>query len=93
MRYTVEISDTTGFDIIGYEEFDALEDALHYINAILPYVDYYEYTAIVDAIDTETGEIMCQNEYAWFVTNTGSGLIANNLYEARTAYPIPQRRE
>jgi len=82
MRYTVEISDTTGFYILEREDFDDMDSVIHYLNSVLPYIDYYEYSAIVDAIDTETGEIMSTDEYCWFVTNCGSGLVSNRTYEA-----------
>lgn len=80
MMYVVQISDTTGFDVIGDRKFDNLDDVMHYLKSILPYVDYYEYTAWVDTIDDETGEILSQDEYAWCVTNCGSFICCDNKY-------------
>jgi len=82
MLYNVRIEDTTGFDVIGDQCFDNCEDALHFIKAILPYVDYYEYSATVDAIDEETGEVLSIEEYAWCVTNCGGFLVRETLYLA-----------
>lgn len=82
MLYNVRIEDTTGFDVIGDECFDNYEDVLHFMKAILPYVDYYEYSAIVDEIYEETGEILSTEEYAWCVTNCGGFLVCETLYLA-----------
>lgn len=76
-----------GDDIFTPDEpFNSAEELMEFVRmAFVKIVNPWEYYAVVDTVDVETGEVLYIGEMNMYVFNAGTMLVYEQTYEASDA--------
>lgn len=68
------------------EQFNSVDELMEFVRmAFVKIVNPWEYYAVVDTVDVETGEVLYIGEMNMFVFNAGTMLVYEQTYEAYDA--------